>query len=326
MARIYVLHENEAWVLPLRAAFAELRLPYDEWFVDSGTVDLDAAPPPGVFYNRMSASSHSRGHRFGPEHTATLLAWLEAHDRPVVNGWRAVQLEISKAAQYTAMSRFGIRTPRTLVVTGRTRLAAAAAGFFEALGGAPVLLKPNRGGKGLGVRLFETPAALAAHVEGEDFEPPLDGAMLMQEYVRAPEPHIIRCEFVGGAFLYAVRVDASDGFELCPADACEVGDAFCPASEAAARPKFEILDDFRHPLLDRYRAFLAANDIAVAGIEFVTDAAGNAFTYDVNTNTNYNPEAEARAGRSGMHAIARYLGDRLARDCAGPAIALAAGA
>ena len=76
MARIYVLHENEAWVLPLRAAFAELRLPYDEWFVDSGTVDLHAAPPPGVFYNRMSASSHSRGHRFGPVHTATLLAWL----------------------------------------------------------------------------------------------------------------------------------------------------------------------------------------------------------------------------------------------------------
>jgi len=322
MARIYVLHENEAWVRPLRAAFADLRLPYDEWFVDSGTVDLGAAPPPGVFYNRMSASSHSRGHRFGPEHTATLLAWLESHGRPVVNGWRAVQLEISKAAQYAALSRFGIRTPRTLVVTGRTRLAAAAAGFFESLGGAPVLMKPNRGGKGLGVRLFETPAALAAHVEGADFEPPLDGAMLLQQYVRPPQPFIVRCEFVGGAFLYAVRVDASDGFELCPADACEAGDGFRPGE---ATPRFEILDGFRHPLLERYRAFLAANDIAIAGIEFVTDAAGEAFTYDVNTNTNYNPEAEARAGRSGMHAIARYLGDRLAPAGSRAAIALAAG-
>jgi hypothetical protein len=39
--------------------------------------------------------------------------------------------------------------------------------------------------------------------------------------------------------------------------------------------------------------------------------------YDVNTNTNYNPDAEARAGiagtgRSGMGALAIYLGDRLA--------------
>ena len=39
--------------------------------------------------------------------------------------------------------------------------------------------------------------------------------------------------------------------------------------------------------------------------------------YDVNTNTNYNPDAEARAGltgtnRSGMGALAEYLGGRLA--------------
>ncbi|MFQ5956092.1 MAG: RimK family alpha-L-glutamate ligase, partial [Kiloniellales bacterium] len=313
MARIYVLHENEAWVRPLRAAFAELGLAYAEWFVDSGTVDLAAPPPDGVFYNRMSASSHSRGHRWGPEHAATLLSWLESHGRTVVNGWRAVQLEVSKAAQYAALARFGITTPRTLVVTGRTRIAAAAAGLFEALEGAPVLIKPNRGGRGLGVRLFDTPAALAAYVESEAYEPPLDGTVLLQEYVRAPEPFITRCEFVGGEFLYAVRVDASDGFELCPADVCQADDAPLPAGTPPPRPKFEIIENFTHPLLDRYRAFLGTNDIGIAGVEFVADAAGHPYTYDVNTNTNYNPEAETRAGVSGMHAVARYLGDLLAR-------------
>ena len=35
----------------------------------------------------------------------------------------------------------------------------------------------------------------------------------------------------------------------------------------------------------------------------------NSFTYDINTNTNYNPEAEREAGMSGMGAIARYLGE-----------------
>ncbi len=54
-----------------------------------------------------------------------------------------------------------------------------------------------------------------------------------------------------------------------------------------------------------YEAFLAANGIAVAGIEFIAAVDGTLYTYDVNTNTNYNPEAEARAGRSAMDALAR---------------------
>jgi len=33
----------------------------------------------------------------------------------------------------------------------------------------------------------------------------------------------------------------------------------------------------------RYEAFLAANDIGVDGIEFVTDRAGTTYTHDVNT-------------------------------------------
>src|SRR5205823_10241559 len=71
--------------------------------------------------------------------------------------------------------------------------------------------------------------------------------------------------------------------------------------------KFQILPTFEHPLLPAWQAFLAANDIDIAGVEFITDAAGHAFTYDINTNTNYNPEAEAKDGRRGMRAIATYL-------------------
>ena len=41
--------------------------------------------------------------------------------------------------------------------------------------------------------------------------------------------------------------------------------------------------------------------------------AGEVYTYDVNTNTNYNPDAEARAGLSGMGGIADFLGAELAR-------------
>jgi len=130
--------------------------------------------------------------------------------------------------------------------------------------------------------------------------------------VRAPVPLITRAEFVGGRFMYAVEVDTSEGFELCPADACGIGDTACPATEGP-RAKFTIIDDIEASLKRRYEAFLSANGIDVAGIEFVTNAAGAVYTYDVNTNTNYNPDAEARAGRSAMETLARYLGAELER-------------
>jgi len=109
-------------------------------------------------------------------------------------------------------------------------------------------------------------------------------------------------------------VDTSQGFELCPADVCQVDDAFCPVGDVAptaAAPRFEVIDRFTHPIVERYRRFLAANGIGIAGIEFIADPNGDLYTYDVNTNTNYNPAAEAAAGVSGMRTIAAYLGREL---------------
>src|SRR3546814_18020435 len=96
--------------------------------------------------------------------------------------------------------------------------------------GAPVILKPNRGGKGLGVQLFNDFAAVEAYVESDLFDDGPDGTVLVQRYVKPADGAIIRNEFVGGKFLYAVRVDASKGFALCPADVCAVEDRFCPVA------------------------------------------------------------------------------------------------
>jgi hypothetical protein len=306
--QIHVIHENAAWLAPLAQALDAERLPWCDWFLDRGVFDLSRPPPEGVFYNRMSASSHTRDHRYAAEFTAAVLAWLAGHSRRVVNGPRALDLEISKARQYAALEAAGIRTPRTVLVAGKDRLVAAAREHFAE---DPVILKPNRGGKGLGVRLFHTPEALTDYLGSSDYEPPIDGIQLLQQYIRAPEPLITRAEFIGGRFLYAVQVDTSDGFELCPADQCAVGDAFCPAGEEP-RAKFTIIDDIDAGLRRRCEAFLAGNGIEVAGIEFIRDAEDAVYTYDVNTNTNYNPDAEARAGRSAMTALARFLGGELA--------------
>jgi glutathione synthase/RimK-type ligase-like ATP-grasp enzyme len=318
--RIFVLHENPPWVEPLRRELAGIDAPFSEWFLDRGLVDLTAAPPQGIFYNRMSASSHTRGHRYAPEYTAAVLAWLAKHGRTVVNGERALQLEISKVAQYESLTRFGIETPATVAAIGCEHIPRAAAVI-----GYPIILKHNRAGKGLGVKLIYSEAALQEHLASEAFEDSVDGIMLVQRYIKAPEPLITRVEFIGGKLFYAVRVDTSQGFELCPADACQVAQPSeaCPA--VAAGDKFQIVPRFEHPLIPAWQSFLAANDIGVAGIEFIEDAQGRAYTYDVNTNTNYNPDAEAKDGRRGMQGIAMHL-KRLFEDQYGSIRGLASAA
>jgi glutathione synthase/RimK-type ligase-like ATP-grasp enzyme len=306
--KIYVIHENHEWTAPLQKELATLGLPYEDWFLDQGKIDLSEAPPEGIFYNRMSASSHTRGHRYAPEYTAAVLSWLEGYGRRVLNTSRALQLEVSKVAQYAALHTHDIRTPHTIAAVGKENIIQAAKEFDR-----PFITKHNRAGKGLGVRLFQSTPELEKYVNGLEFEEPLDGITLIQEYIEAPDSTITRCEFVGGKFLYAVQVDTSEGFELCPADACRVDGDFITTTEDP-KPKFTIVKDYENPNIEKYERFLQYNGIQFAGIECIKNEQGDIFTYDVNTNTNYNQDAEAVAELSGMRAIAEHLGSELKRS------------
>lgn len=309
---VYVIHENDEWVKPLRKAFEQFKVPFVEWFVDSGKIDLDEVPPQGIFYNRMSASSHTRSHRFAAEITGPLLAWLQLHGRKVINDRRALQLEIRKFEQYLELRKYGIKTPATIAASGKEQIVQAA----RQLGSAPFILKPNRGGKGQGVRLFNTLEELEGVLRETD-DQSLDGISLIQEYVRPQEGYITRLEFIGGKFYYAVKVDASGGFELCPADGCQAGDAFCPTSEEAGGNKFEVDTSFTDDvLIGKLEKFFEANGMRVAAAEFVQNERGERFVYDININTNYNQAAEKRAGNSkqGMTQIARFLKKELQNE------------
>lgn len=309
MSKIFVLHENNEWTDHLKYRLAQLNLPYELWHLDEGVIDLSSEPPQGVFYNRISASSHTRNHRFAPEFAEAVLAWLERHGRTVINGTRALRLEVSKANQYMALNQAGIATPKTLVAVGKKQILEAA----KTLGMSSFITKHNRAGKGQGVQLFHSIEALQEYIDGSHFDPPVDGITLIQQYIQSPEPFIIRHEFIGGKFLYGVKVDTSEGFELCPADACSIEEMFCPTDSQATtvKAKFEILENYHPEFIPQYEEFLAANNIQVAGIEAIQDAGGNIYTYDVNTNTNYNSDAEAIANQFAMLELAKYLQRKL---------------
>jgi glutathione synthase/RimK-type ligase-like ATP-grasp enzyme len=314
--KIYVLYENEEWMPPLRRALERAGLPYEEWFVHQGSVDLEEEPPVGVFFNRMSPSAHTRGHRQGLELTHAILAWLEGHGRRVINGSRAWALEVSKVRQYQALRRFGLQTPHTIAVVGGPEELKRAARKMPL----PFITKHNCSGKGLGVYLFRSLEEFNRYVESSQFVPSPDGITLLQEYIEPQEGFITRVEIVNGEFLYAIKADTSRGFQLCPSDRCETGDAFCPTTDRAQpegsfdrQSLFDLRGDLeaRDPLVQRYIEFTQEIGLDIAGIEFIEDRHGNKITYDVNANTNYSPGVEERYGLDGWGRVVGFLAREL---------------
>ena len=303
---LYILHENDQWLAPFCETFTALGLPFSEWHMASFVPDLSVAPPRGIFYVRMSASAHTRGHLGVPELTAGVLCWLERHGRRVINGSGALDLELSKVRQYQALMAHKLPVPLTYAARSPEQLISLAKNMP-----CPFVTKHNRAGMGLGVERFDSFDDFANRLDALAETPPVDGVTLLQVYIDSPESFITRCEFVGGKFVYALSVDTSEGFELCPADNCSTSDQHDSSETEIAR--FEIILDYMDPIISRYEEFLHQNQIDIAGIEFITDHAGCKWTYDVNVNTNYNAEAELRAGVNARVRLAQYLKKELAR-------------
>ncbi|WP_293873979.1 alpha-L-glutamate ligase [Streptococcus sp. A12] len=305
-AKVYVIHENLEWTEHLVKWLKKEEVPYELWDLSSGILDLQSPPPLGVFYNRMSASSHTRGHRYAPEFTEQVLTWLEAHGRKVVNGTGAINLEISKIKQYLKLGESGIASPETVAVLGKENIIEAA----RKLNIYPLITKHNRAGKGLGVQLFHSEEELEVYVNSPAFEPSVDGITLLQAYIKPADGRIRRSEFINRQFLYTVSIDSSDGFQLCPADGCQIGHG--PA-QLETSDKFQITEPLPLDRQQAYEDFLTAAGIDVAAIEWVESETGQIYVYDVNTNTNYNPTAEEKAGVFAHQHLAKYLKEELNR-------------
>ena len=159
----------------------------------------------------MSASSHTRGHRYAPEDTKVILNWLENHNRKIINNSRALSLEINKQEQYQELKNFNIKFPKTFYSKNKTSLFENSKNFDK-----PFITKHNRGGRGLGIKYFKNTNELEKYLNGDKFEPSIDGITLLQEYVVSDPQTITRVEFVNSKLLYAVQVDATDRIRAMP--------------------------------------------------------------------------------------------------------------
>ena len=311
---VHILYENPAWLPPLIAGLEAEGFPYALHEVRQGMFDPSEPPAEGIYLNRMSPSSHTRGHLESVDLTREILAWLEGYGRRIINGSRAFDLEVSKFRQALVLERHGILTPRTVLCVGEEQLVAAARTFDG-----PFITKHNQGGKGLGIALYHSAAELETAMQSSDWDPGPKGQMVVQQYIASAEPYITRVELVADRFLYAMRSATTDGFELCPSDACQLptkGPDVCPIDGGAKFSPSPLRAD--DPLVTQYLRMMKAEGIEVAGIEFVEDAEGRRYTYDINGTTNYNSAVGREVGVDGMRELARYLRQSLRKRVVTP--------
>jgi hypothetical protein len=308
---IGIVDEHPEWSARLIAELQGRRLPFEKIDHSNHAYDpRDRQPRYSVIVNRSSPSSHRRGHGSVLFYAESLLAHYESLGIPVINPVAAYRHEKSKALQAGLFERLGVPYPRSIVLNHRDQVLKAIDGFRF-----PVVVKPNIGGSGAGIERFDSRADLEARAAELELGP--DHTALLQEYIEADGGAIVRIEVLDGRFLYAIRiVRPAAGFNLCPADLCQVpavADASaCPVDAAPA------LDVARHEppaeAVAHAIALTRAASIDVGGVEYlVSRDNGRIYFYDVNATSNFVANAPAVLGFDPFPPFADYI-ERVARE------------
>src|SRR5919202_2812706 len=200
-----VLYEHPDWFRPLFTELDRRGIPYEPLHAAELVFDpADATQRYSLVVNRMSPSAWTRGHAGAVFETLDYLGILEAAGANVLNGRRAYELELSKARQVALLASLGVDHPRTRVFSSGEQAPAAAAALTF-----PVIVKPNVGGRGAGIRSFATPEELAAAAPTLDLG--IDGVGLVQEQLPAAGDAIVRVEILDSELLYAIKVRLMPG-------------------------------------------------------------------------------------------------------------------
>jgi glutathione synthase/RimK-type ligase-like ATP-grasp enzyme len=308
---IAIYYEHPHWFTPLFSELDRRGTPYIRLHAESHWFDPGSEPPYDLVFNRMSPSAWQRGHGHAVFYTHHFLAHLERFGVRVVNGTRAFHAETSKALQLSVLRSLGLPYPPTRVInTAADAPATADAGGLRF----PVVVKPNVGGSGAGVRRFDTPADLAIAAANDGLELGPDHTALVQEFIPSEEGRITRVEVLGGTYLYAIRVYSSgETFNLCPADVCQTTEgaelvrSACPVD--APRNGLRVEGYEAPPEIARQvERIAAACGIEIGGIEYAIDARdGRLYYYDINALSNFVADAPRVVGFDPFARLADYL-------------------
>lgn len=296
---IGIVFEHPTWLDPLFSALAERRIPYRKIHLGSFSYDMGNEVMLPLYVNRLSASSYQRNHQRAIAIAFSYFKFLTAHGANVLNA-RNAQLEINKVDQLLAFRQHGLITPRTRVFNEVAQLCHLPDDFPF-----PLLIKPAQGGAGSLIQRFESRRALHAGAAGIALPP--DALMLAQAYIQPRHGYINRVEILDGKLLYALRVYPTEGFNLCPADACAVD------TTASSQARFELNSHLAPHTLGAIVGLFTALGLDFGSIEFLTGADGVDYFYDLNLNSNYRTQIPGVDHFDPWGTLAEYLGIQLQR-------------
>ena len=286
---IAIYYEQPNWFVPL---FQQLDARGVNWIkLDARYHQYDAASPEGEYsllFNRMSPSAWQRGVGHGIFYTINYLKHLEDKGLRVVNGSRAFTHETSKALQLALLERLGLPYPKARVINHPSQAVSAAEQV-----GYPLILKPNIGGSGAGIKRFSSREELRAAVEEGSLNFGIDSTALVQEFLPIRGGHITRVETLGGKFLYAIKVDTSgENFNLCPAEICRTEDGGSANTTGLVDgPKAGLkVEGYTPPqeIIDAVEKIVGAAQIEAGSVEYIVDDRdGGIVYYDINALSNF---------------------------------------
>ena len=147
-----------------------------------------------------------------------------------------------------------------------------------------------------------------------------DNLLLLQEYFPAADPlrGIVRMEFLGGKFLYAMRVVSHGAFNLCPSVACNpedgsAGHCEIPAAKPLKPVEFYPYLEVPAEAVAAGERIMAAGGLDVGGIEFLESADGRLIFYDVNANSNLRASIGEAWGFDPFERVVDYLVSQISR-------------
>jgi hypothetical protein len=305
-----IYYEHPDWFRPLFLELDRRGVPYERLDAASHRFTAgDGRPSYALLFNRMSPSAYLRGHGNAIFYTLHYLAYLKRHGVRVINDYDAYVTETSKALQLSLFEGLGLRYPAARVINDPALAVPAARGLRF-----PVVLKPNIGGSGAGIRRFETPEELAEASRADLLDLGIDQTALVQEYLPAADQRIVRVEVVGGRFLYGIRIyTPGDSFNLCPADVCQtVGGAelvrtACPVD--APRNNLRV-EGYTPPpeIVAQVEHIMRAGHIDVGGVEYMIDERdGELYYYDINALSNFVADGPRVVGFDPFARLVDYL-------------------
>ena len=315
---IAIYYEQQHWFKPLFAELDRRGTAYVRIHAIEHSYSAEDHPEENyaLVFNRMSPSAWNREHGDAIFYTLGYLEHLERRGVRVINGLKAFRTELSKAAQLSLLEELNLPYPKARVIHRPSQAIAASGGLRG-----PIVVKPNIGGSGAGVKRFDSLDALSrAASEPDELVFGLDSTALVQEFIPARDSHIVRVEVLNGRYLYAIKVHITgESFDLCPADICRTADGIDLNRAACAidAPKSGIrVENYQPPpevIADVERIMRHAG-IEIGGVEYMTDDRdGRRLYYDINALSNFVADGPRVIGFDPFAKLADWLEAEAAR-------------